>query len=263
MKTAPLSIDEALLFALEATEAAGHRLRLWFGKLGFAEKVDGSPVTAADVAAERQLVDAIRRRFPAHGILSEEEHSHYQDHEWTWIIDPLDGTTNYANGLPYWAVSMALAHQGTPVLGMVHLPMPGETYHAVRERGAFLNGYRIQTAPATRFHANAFKAVYSHAQKRYTLDALPGKPRIYGSAAYNFCLVARGTCLLGLEPGAKVWDIAAGWLLVEEAGGVVRHYDDEAVFPLAPGDYAARSLAVMCAANESLWQQARARVQPR
>jgi fructose-1,6-bisphosphatase/inositol monophosphatase family enzyme len=96
------------------------------------------------------------------------------------------------------------------------------------------------------------------------LEALPSKPRIYGPAAYDFCLVARGTALMCLEPEAKVWDAAAGWLLVEEAGGVVRLWgDDEAMFPLSPGDYAARPLAVLSAANETLWREAQARVLPR
>jgi fructose-1,6-bisphosphatase/inositol monophosphatase family enzyme len=129
--------------------------------------------------------------------------------------------------------------------------------------GAFLNSHRIQVSPATRFDVNSFLTVYTYAQRDYVLEALPSKPRIYGSAAYDFCLVARGTALMCFEPKAKVWDVTAGWLLVEEAGGVVRHYDDEVVFPLSPGDYAARPLAVLSAANEALWQEARARVLPR
>jgi len=263
MITEPFSLDEALLFALEAAHEAGERLRLWFGTQSFVEKDDRSPVTAADLAAERFLVEAIHQRFPAHGLLSEEEHSRYEGHEWTWVIDPLDGTTNYANGLPYWAVSMALAHEGRPVVGVVHLPIPGETYHAIQDRGAFLSGHRIHVSPATRFDINDFLAVYSHTHNHYTLEALPSKPRIYGSAAHDFCLVARGTALMGMETRAKVWDVAAGWLLVEEAGGVVRLYDGGSAFPLAPGDYQARPLATLCAANEALWQETRARVLPR
>ena len=258
--TESFSLDETLLFALEAAHTAGERLRLWYGKLGYAEKGDRSPVTAADVATERFLTDAIHQRFPAHGLVAEEEHSCYQGQEWTWIIDPVDGTTNYAHGLPYWAISIALAHEGQPVLGVVHLPLPGETYHAIRGKGAFLNGQRIRVSSATQFDINDFVAVYSHTHQQYTLEALPSKPRIYGSAAYDFCLVARGTALMSMETRAKVWDVAAGWLLVEEAGGVARLYDGGSAFPLTPGDYEARPLATLCAANETLWQQARARV---
>ncbi|HEY9805771.1 MAG TPA: inositol monophosphatase family protein, partial [Candidatus Obscuribacterales bacterium] len=134
-------------FAEATTARVGQQLLADFGQAQAAEKADGSLVTQSDQWADQELREAIAAAFPEHGVLSEEVEHIFPDTEWCWIIDPVDGTTNFARGIPLWAISLGLLYRGTPVFGYVHLPTLGQSFHGFwygdsglsGPTGAFLN----------------------------------------------------------------------------------------------------------------------------
>ncbi len=144
--------DTVLTFAETTAARVGTQLMADFGAVQASEKADGSLITRSDKWADEEIRNAITSTFSSHGILSEEGEHVFPDSEWCWIIDPLDGTTNFARGIPVWAISMALLHHGTPVFGYVHLPPIGQTFHgfwgepsATPPTGAFLNPRPVHT----------------------------------------------------------------------------------------------------------------------
>lgn len=236
-------ITDALAFAQRLAGEVGEQLLDHFSGVREAKlKEDGTLVTQADVEADRLVADAIRERYPYHDIVSEELDTLYGGAPWCWVIDPLDGTTNFAQGIPIWGISIALAYHGWPVMGVIDFPVLGARYHAVRGAGAFGNGEPIAVMRAvgltdSRRMQNEIFAVCSRTIRRFRPD-VPMKPRIIGSAAYNFCLTAAGVSLASLDVTPKAWDMAAGWLLVREAGGVVVQLEGKPMFPLISGqDY--------------------------
>jgi myo-inositol-1(or 4)-monophosphatase len=249
--TEPVVID-ALPLAQSLADEVAECLLGHFGNVQDAEvKGDGTLVTRADVEANHIIVDAIRKQYPEHNIISEELGTTYEGAPWCWIVDPLDGTTNFARGIPIWGVSIALAYEGWPVMGVIDLPALRIRYHAVKGGGAFetctepgrSDDNAIAVMPATvladlKQEQNELVVLCSRTLRHFTLE-IPMKPRILGSAAYDFCLTAAGVCLASIDMTPKVWDMAAGWLLVHEAGGVVIQLEGVPMFPLVAGqDYA-------------------------
>jgi myo-inositol-1(or 4)-monophosphatase len=174
--------------------------------------------------------------------LSEELNPNLHDNgEAIWVVDPLDGTTNFVLGIQYWGISIARLIEGQPQCAAIYFPMIDELYYAERRKGAFLNGKRIHTSAPNRDKPAAFFSCCSRTYRLYNVS-VPYKARIFGSAAYTFCSVARGSAVLGFEATPKIWDIAAGWLIVSEAGGVVETLENQKVFPLSGGlDYTQHS----------------------
>ena len=221
--------------ALEAATAAGQVLSENFGReqaVRFKGEVD--LVTEVDERAERVISEILLGAFPKHGVLGEEGGwSRGGDEEGArWIVDPLDGTTNYAHGLPLFCVSIALERSGEVVLGVVHDPIREETYAAERGSGAELNGRALRVSdtgepiralvgsglPYEREHLPAALELFGR------LAALTQGTRRLGSVALALCYVAVGRLDGYYERGPKAWDVAAGALLVEEAGGRVTDY---------------------------------------
>jgi len=237
-----------LTFAQTTTERLGVRLLQDFGQVQAAEKPDGSLVTQADRWADDELRRAIAVTFPDHGVLSEEVAHIFPDTDWCWIIDPLDGTTNFARGLPLWGISLGLLYRGTPVFGYVHLPPLGQSFHGYwygdsglsGPTGAFLNQCPIH-ASADPLTANHFfnLCARSTAVLRHPF---PAKIRMLGVATYNLLTVAAGIALGGVEATPKIWDIAAVWAIAQAAGAVWLPLEPEPIFPLEPGkNYARRA----------------------
>src|SRR4028118_753701 len=145
---------DILNFATDTANHVGTRLMADFGKVQASEKADGSLVTQADRWADEEIRNAIATHFPNHGILSEEAEHTFPDTEWCWIIDPLDGTTNFTRGIPLWGISIALLYRGTPVFGYVHFPPVNQTFHGYWRgsseldvpTGAFLNNQPIHSS---------------------------------------------------------------------------------------------------------------------
>ena len=191
------------------------------------------PVTAADLQSQAFLVQAIRERFPDHGILGEEKGEDDNEEtpaaDWLWVLDPLDGTTNFLNGLPVWAVSIGVMYRGLPVAASLYLPWPdnngGFVLHARKGGGAFQDGQKLELADSEEIIANRLSGIPGSFGGQYhvgkALRRKGGEVRVTGSVAYELAMVARGVmqyCVIG---GPRLWDMAAGVLLVAEAGGSV------------------------------------------
>lgn len=207
-------------------------------------KEDGSVVTAADKQADHDLRAAIQAVFPEHGILSEELGQTYGGETWCWVIDPLDGTNNFARGVPIWDISVGLLYQGTPVFGCLHMPTlrqtiwgfwPGDS-GLTMPSGAYLNGEPL-VSPTESTSPTHF---YSFCSRSWQLlpPQWPGKGRALGAAAYNLALVAMGAYLAAVEASPKVWDIAAAWPIAKAAGVTWVPLHEHKIFPLiADRDY--------------------------
>jgi len=185
-------------------------------------------VTEMDLLSEKIIVSEIRRRYPGHSLLAEEKTAWQEDSPYRWIIDPLDGTTNYAHGYPIFCVSVALEKEGDVVLGVVYDPMRDELFVAEKEKGARLNGRKIKVSSTSKLShsllatgfpydlrespANNFDHFRNFALRVHAV-------RRAGSAALDLCYVAAGRFDGFWEMKLGPWDLAAGSLIVREAGG--------------------------------------------
>jgi len=264
--------DTPLTFTVELAKDAGNLLCGFYSSRGIAarRKADQTLVTDADIAADQLIREALRTTFPDDAIVSEELSSTLVGKERAvWVIDPLDGTTNFSLGFPTWGVSIARLIDGYPSIGAVYFPLFDECYFAQFGGGSFLNGepLSISQDDADWERENPSRedvfACCTRTYRHYDVQ-IPLKVRIIGSAAYNLCLVARGSAKLSLDVTAKVWDIAAAWLILKEAGGVVTCLNDPQPFPALSGNnYDHLKFPTMGASNEKLLQLARSKVVPR
>jgi myo-inositol-1(or 4)-monophosphatase len=253
-------------FATQLALQTGELLLTRFKLSGTAAtlKADHSFVTEVDIAADHLLTTSIQREYPEDAILSEESRTDLDfSNAAVWVIDPLDGTTNYSLGLHVWGVSIARLVDGWPDLAAIYFPLIQELYTAERHSGAFLNGKPIQVRPPDPTNPMSFFACCSRTHRRYNVS-IPYKSRILGSAAYTFCMVARGTALIGFEVTPKIWDIAGAWLLVQEAGGTIESLEGPGFFPLVRGnDYAQVKYPILAAATPELLSTTRTQIQPK
>lgn len=225
-----------LNIAVRAAHAAGDHI------IRFVDRIEGLDidqkgrsdfVTEVDRQAEAIIIDQIRRAYPAHGILAEESGSHGGD-SYTWVIDPLDGTTNFLHGFPQYAVSIALLHKGVPEQAVIYDPLKQELFTASRGGGAQLNQKRIRVSRLDRLDAALIGTGFPFGKMDRLEDYLAGFRKICpltagirraGSAALDLAYVACGRLDGFWEFDLKKWDIAAGVLLVLEAGGNVQDMD--------------------------------------
>ena len=209
---------------------AGHCLKDFFGKkLDIRKKGELDLVTQADETAERLIVDAISSTFPNDAILAEEGHSKEGDSGYQWIIDPLDGTTNFSHAFPHFSVSIALSHQNEVTHGLVYDPIKDECFEARLGVGAWLNGNPIRIGWRENLSEALAVTGFSYDRRdrmdfllervRLMLNHCQGMRRL-GSAALDLCYIASGRFDVYIEDGLNAWDIAAGQLIVREAGGL-------------------------------------------
>ncbi|MCR8632668.1 inositol monophosphatase family protein [Paenibacillus radicis (ex Xue et al. 2023)] len=202
-------------------------------------------VTEVDQAAERMIRELLSEIFPKHRILGEEEAFHdgvlvsdmaerIKSEEYLWIVDPIDGTNNFIHGLPGYTVSIALAHWGELIAGVVYDPTIDEMYWAEKGGGAYLNGKRIQVSTAiqleksiigTGFPSNIARDRHAVIDHIGSVGPICLNIRVYGSAALQLAYVAAGKLDASWDLGLKVWDIAAGAVLISEAGGKLTDVD--------------------------------------
>jgi myo-inositol-1(or 4)-monophosphatase len=223
-------LTRELKVAVAAAEAAGGVLRDGFGRQHQIEyKGEADLVTEADEEAEQKIMEVIHEAFPDHGMLTEEGGEMQGQGNARWIVDPLDGTTNYAHGLPLFCTSIALEKDNEVVLGVVHDPMTNETYAAERGAGATLNGEPLEVSstsePARALLGTSFadrpEELEVGLEVFGRLASLARGMRRLGSGALDLCYVAAGRLDGCYERGFSAWDVAAGVLIVEEAGGRV------------------------------------------
>lgn len=244
-------MEELLQFARELAREAGEQLAALYGRAKATTKEDGSVITEADRAVDDLLQRRIRERYPDHAILSEESDTIYQGRPVTWVIDPLDGTTNYALGICYWGCSIGIVVDGRPYAGVLTMPALGAEFWARAGAGAFLNGDRLGGPPRQVTERNSFIAICSRSW-RYFDVAVHYKGRLLGSAAYDLAAVAEGVAVGCIQAAAHIWDIAAGWILLQEAGREAGPLFPGAPdpFPLMAGaDYRGRIFPLAAAAD--------------
>ena len=228
-----------LNFTTEIAREAGHLLVQRLGVAKVTTKGDINLVTEADIAAENLIIERIRSYYPQHGILAEESGEAIlvsgKRSEWKWIIDPLDGTTNYAHGYPCFAVSIGLEHAGELVIGVVYDPMRDEMCAAERGQGATLNDRRICVSSVEELNGAMLCTGFPYNVRerpdfardftKFTMEAQA--VRRDGSAALDLAYVACGRFDGFWEDGLSPWDVAAGAVLIQEAGGKVTNFRDE------------------------------------
>jgi myo-inositol-1(or 4)-monophosphatase len=218
----------------ESARLGGRILQQWRSRFTAREKSPANLVTEADEASQKAIFELIERRIPGcrflgeEGLLIDDRSSPLR-----WVIDPLDGTSNYVHGFPYYAVSVGVEKDGKLVAGAVYDPTRDEMFIAHRGSGALLNGTRLRVSPTTEIsHAMCMASLpvkanrYNEAVERFlrALDVAQSVQRS-GSAALNLCCVASGRIDVFWSSSLKAWDMAAGVLLVEEAGGQVTKID--------------------------------------
>lgn len=249
---------EILPFAQETAHRAGDILMDYYGKSHQIEyKSPGDVVTEADKASERFVTQQIQEAYPDHAILGEEFGLSSANSSFCWAIDPLDGTANYAKHFPIFAVSIALLQNGEPILGLVYEPVTNRTFSAVTGHGATLNGTPISVNSNGEISPDGLFGFSSRNMKAQ----LPfmqhiSKGRNVGSAALHLCSVAAGYMDGSLDLGTKLWDVAAGAVILQEAGGKVTHPSGNTLFALQPNDSAyAGGVVAFLATNGKIHQQ--------
>lgn len=193
-------------------------------------------VTEADHASEKAILETIKEKFPDHYIMSEEVGEIVVDSQYKWIIDPIDGTVNYANGIPICAVSIGVEYQGELIMGSVYNPFLKEFYLAEKGKGAFLNGEQIEVSRQEKVMKSCLVTGFPYSYLdvpngpldvfgRFIRKGIP--VRRLGSAAMDLCWVAAGRFDGFYEHKLEAWDSAAGVIIVEEAGGKVTDFGGE------------------------------------
>jgi myo-inositol-1(or 4)-monophosphatase len=221
---------------------AGRLLLVYFGKKHkFNHKEDGSFATEADLASEKYLIESLTKLLPISAVLAEESgHNGEHDKDYIWVIDPLDGTNNYSYSIPYFAVSVGLVYKNEPIIGVVYNPANDELFFAQKGKGAFLNEKKITVSD----RENIYKTLVCLAipcRNKGSLDFLDITKRVqakicssirnFGAAALDMAYVSCGRIDVSILKNLNWWDVAAGIVLVREAGGVVCEFDKESIGP--------------------------------
>jgi myo-inositol-1(or 4)-monophosphatase len=228
-------LQDVLPFLFRVTAEAGDVLLSYFNKdfridLKDTREEGTDIVTDADRASEEIILSAIRKEFPDHDILTEETRTEIRGSSWLWVVDPLDGTVNFAHGYPVFSVSIALLENGRIVAGIVHDPLKKETFYAIRDGGAFLTGDSIKVSGAKRLRESILATGFPYDKAYHPDNNIAEFSRVLphvqglrrgGSAALDLAYVSCGRLDGFWELKLKPWDMAAGMLLIEEAGGRV------------------------------------------
>ena len=238
------TLHPMLNVAIKAARTAGsiiNRASLDLDILKVGVKSTNDFITEVDTLAEQAIIETLLTAYPGHGILAEESGREHgaSDSEYQWIIDPLDGTTNFIHGLPVYAVSIALTHRGVIQQAVVYDPTRNDLFYATKGRGAYLNDRRIRVSRRTRLSdalvgtgvpfrkGDNIKRYLKIFEEITTQCAGVRRP---GAASLDLCYVAAGYYDAFFETGLAPWDVAAGSLIITEAGGLVGNYTGESDF---------------------------------
>lgn len=256
MKVTKKLLNEFIDFTIDMAYEAGEILLRYQKKrqtLHIKDKGSEGIASIADKKSEELIIGTIKQNYPEHSILSEEDFSEKPDKslsfaldsEFTWVIDPLDGTNNFVNGIPIFAISIALLNYGTPLMGVVYNPLSGECFFAGKEIGAFLVDFRINPLKRYALHNDKnikqmHECIFSPAPVYEITQKFERQLSVFqknivgaravrrlGSAALELCYVANGNFDAYWEKGLKPWDVAAALLICKEAGVVVTDFDGQ------------------------------------
>jgi myo-inositol-1(or 4)-monophosphatase len=229
--------DPIVNIAVRAARAAGNIITRALDRLDTIEVSEKRPrdfVTEIDQQAEREIIKIIQKAYPSHGILSE-ECGEIPGDDYTWIIDPLDGTRNFIHGFPHFATSIAISYKGKIEHGVIYDPVRQELFTATRGRGAQLNDRRIRVSKRANLEECLLGTGFPYRQSPEHLQAytealhvilpIAGDVRRAGSAALDLAYVASGRLDGFWEMGLKIWDVAAASLMIKEAGGLVSDFN--------------------------------------
>jgi len=228
--------------AIKVARLAGKVILDHLGKISKRDinlKLTSDFVTSADRESERMIIDTIKKDFPYHHILAEESLKESAGKEYRWIIDPLDGTTNYIHGYPVFSVSIALEYKGEIIVGVIFDPLRDELFFAEKGKGAFLNGNPVRLSSTVALQDSLITTGFPFRRKDMIDPYLKlfknfflkvSDLRRAGSAALDLAYLACGRCDGFFEIGLSPWDIAAGSLLIKEAGGVVTDFSGGAEY---------------------------------
>jgi len=225
---------------IQISKEAGEIIREGFGKnFSIEYKTNASNlVTEIDKKSEALIINFIKKEFPTHSILAEESGSHEKDSEYLWVIDPLDGTTNFAHGFPMFAVSIGVQKNGETICGVVYDIMRDEIYSSEKGSGSFRNGKKLKVSANNELRKSVLVTGFpyniaenpDHAFERFIASLKSARAvRRLGSAAIDFCYVASGVFDAFWEVHLHPWDICAGKLIVEEASGVVTNFSGKEI----------------------------------
>ena len=245
-----IDLNQALEYAVAWAKEVGKIQLSYFrgNDLGIQTKSNVyDVVTRADKESEAFLLDKIQKHYPGHAVLGEESGAHAGTAEYRWVIDPLDGTNNYSQGLPVFTVSIGLQYREETILGVVYAPYLGELYTAIRDRGARYNGKVIRVAEKQDLAHSVLGTGFPYdkdvnpdnnaANLAAILPSIRGIRRM-GSAAYDLCCVAAGWLDGYWELALQPWDMCAGALIVQEAGGIVRRFRENRGISILAGNAA-------------------------
>lgn len=238
-------------------DRVAERQRRDFGHMASDLKADGSLITACDRWSDTTLVEGLAELFPGEGVLSEEGDKRVPLSPAYWVVDPLDGTTNFAAGIPYWAISLARFEAGVPVLAVLDVPPLRQRIVAIRGRGAWRNGKPLQP-PSLQRHPAGCASLCSRSigvLQKLPHQRFPGKIRLLGVASLNLVSVGMGQTVAALEATPKIWDLAAAWLVLSELGCAMR-WLQQSPEALAPGsDLANADFPVLAADSPDTLQR--------
>ncbi|RKY87721.1 inositol monophosphatase [candidate division KSB1 bacterium] len=230
--------EKFLEVAFYAAEEAGKILMKNYGKkTKITLKGEINIVTDVDIKSEKSIINIIKREYPSHNFLSEESTSEKVESEYLWIIDPLDGTTNYSHAYPHFCVSIALAISSKVEIGVVFDPVRKERFHSVRGKGAFLNGRLIKPSQNSSLNSSLIATGFPYDLREDSKNNIAIHDHLLlralavrrsGSAALDLCYVASGRLDGFWELKLSPWDVAAGGLIIEEAGGKITDFSDRA-----------------------------------
>lgn len=219
-------MDE-LKAAINAAREAGRIQLEKYGKVSSRYKKDKTIVTDADVESEKAIIAALKMDFPDYSVLGEESGLEKKESEYVWIIDPLDGTTNYSIKNPFFDISIALARGSEPILGVVYYPFQDEMFYAEKGMGAYMNDERIKVSNKNKIEESVL--TFCHASDRDSVEKMSSiwktwkllnpKVRQIGAGALEMAYVACGRTECFLMIKMNPWDVAAGTILIREAGG--------------------------------------------
>jgi len=198
-------------------ELVSYRQLQDFGNISASNKSDGSLITSCDLWSDKTIVEGLSRIAPNEGVLSEEGGKLVPKTDAYWIVDPLDGTTNFAAGIPYWSISVARFVDGTPQSSFLIIPTLKKKFVAIKGKGVWLNNKKIELNKTN--HRSECVSLCSRSIKILQKNPnaiFPGKIRLLGVSSLNLTSVAMGQTFGAIESTPKIWDIAAAWLLLEE-----------------------------------------------